>query len=311
MITMSYSGSYGENIRGVKRPYRKQALQTGYSQKGAAVNSTPLPMHTYSTATTQQTEAIRPGVDPHTFERPVRPAVEAIEGGMPIASAFFPWHTVSKPESANLIQRQKVDLSTTTVADGEYIDAVVINVSNNVDGTDSWVGGAPAATAFTGTAPAPRLPAQTGTITSTPGAPSNPTQANRRSATTNPYSSRAAGGTTFAPSVANITSGSNQFIYRVASFGHAESGAAATGITYQIWIDGKLFMEWPDFQWSPTIPQRDQWFFENPLVVEKQIVYRVINSTGGNLTGVAEAIFSGWVENRDYYNDVGYDQLKS
>ena len=70
-------------------------------------------------------------------------------------------------------------------------------------------------------------------------------------------------------------------------------------------------MEWPDFQWSPTIPQRDQWFFENPLVVEKQIVYRVINSTGGNLTGVAEAIFSGWVENRDYYNDVGYDQLKS
>jgi hypothetical protein len=296
---MSYSGSYGENIRDVKRPYRKQALQTGYSQKGAAVNSTPLPVHTYSTATTQQTEAIRPGVDPHTFERSVRPAVEAIDGGMPIASAFFPWHTVSKPESANLIQRQKVDLSTTTVATGEYIDAVVINVSSNTAGTNSWVGGAPAATAFTGTAPAPRLPAATGTITSTPGA-------------TNPITSRAAGGTTFTPSTAVITPGSNQFIYRVASFGHAESlGAAPTGVTYQIWIDGKLFMEWPDFQWSPTIPQRDQWFFANPLTVEQQIVYRVINNTGGNLTGVAEAIFSGWVENRDYYNDVGYDQLKS
>ena len=137
---MSYSGSYGENIRGVKRPYRKQSLQTGYSQKGAAVNSTPLPVHTYSTATTQQTEAIRPGVDPHTFNRPVRPAVEAIEGGMPIASAFFPWHTVSKPESANLIQRQKVDLTTTNIANGAYLDAVVINVSNNVSGTDSWTG---------------------------------------------------------------------------------------------------------------------------------------------------------------------------
>ena len=271
---MSYSGSYGENIRGVKRPYRKQSLQTGYSQKGAAVNSTPLPVHTYSTATTQQTEAIRPGVDPHTFNRPVRPAVEAIEGGMPIASAFFPWHTVSKPESANLIQRQKVDLTTTNIANGAYLDAVVINVSNNVSGTDSWTGGAPVSTAFTGTAPAPRLPQQVGTITSTPG--------------------------------------SNQFIYRVASFGHAESTGAAAGVTYQIWIDGKLFMEWPDFQWSPTIPQRDQWFFENPLVVEQQIVYRVINETGGVInTGVAEAIFSGWVENRDYYNDVGYDQLKS
>ena len=309
---MSYSGSYGENIRGVKRPYRKQSLQTGYSQKGAAVNSTPLPVHTYSTATTQQTEAIRPGVDPHTFNRPVRPAVEAIEGGMPIASAFFPWHTVSKPESANLIQRQKVDLTTTNIANGAYLDAVVINVSNNVSGTDSWTGGAPVSTAFTGTAPAPRLPQQVGTITSTPGAPSNTGQANRRNVSTNPVTSRAAGGTTFAPSIANITSGSNQFIYRVASFGHAESTGAAAGVTYQIWIDGKLFMEWPDFQWSPTIPQRDQWFFENPLVVEQQIVYRVINETGGVInTGVAEAIFSGWVENRDYYNDVGYDQLKS
>ena len=57
------SGSYGEDIRDVKRPYRKKAFQTGYSQKGAAVSSTPLPPHTYSTATTQQTEAMRPGVD--------------------------------------------------------------------------------------------------------------------------------------------------------------------------------------------------------------------------------------------------------
>jgi len=67
------SGSYGEDIRDVKRPYRKKAFQTGYSQKGSAVSSTPLPQHTYSTTTTQQTEAQRPGVDPHTFRRAVRP----------------------------------------------------------------------------------------------------------------------------------------------------------------------------------------------------------------------------------------------
>ena len=73
---MSYSGSYGENIRGVKRPYRKQSLQTGYSQKGEAVNSTPVPYSSYSTETSLATAPQRVGIDPSTYKRPVRPAVE-------------------------------------------------------------------------------------------------------------------------------------------------------------------------------------------------------------------------------------------
>jgi hypothetical protein len=313
----SDSGSYGENIRNLKRPYRKTAYQTGYSQKGDAVQSTPLPPHTYSTETTQQTEAIRPGVDAHTFRRPVRPTVEQIDGGTPIAFAFYPWHACPKPESANLIQRQRVNLTTTNVDPGEFIDAVVINVANAA-GAGSWVAGIPTAVAFTGTPPPPSLPSQVGIQTDTPGAPTSATQAKSQEANVNPMAIQATGGTTFTPNAATITPGSNAEIYRVATFGHVESltADASTGVTYEIWIDGTLFMQWVDFQWSPITPLAYEWRFENPLVVEKQIVYRIVNNSGsgagvGNLTGFAEACFNGWVEQRYGYNDVGYTQLQS
>ena len=296
------SGSYGENIRNIKRPYRKQAFQTGYSQKGDAVQSNPLPPHTYSTTSVQQTEAIRPGVDAHTFRRPVRPTVESIDGGTPIAFAFFPWHTVPKPESANLIQRQRVALAGTPLADDTFIDAVVINVANAT------------AVAFPagGAQPVPTLPSVTGVQTATQGAPNSATQAKVVNANTNPTSIQAAGGTTFVANAATITPGSNAEIYRVASFGHTETIGAAVGVTYEIWVDGSLFMQWNDFEWSPITPKAYQWDFENPIVVERQIVYRVINRTGGTInTGFAEACFNGWVEQRYGYNDVGYTQLQS
>ena len=308
------SGSYGENIRNIKRPYRKQAFQTGYSQKGDAVQSNPLPPHTYSTTSVQQTEAIRPGVDAHTFRRPVRPTVESIDGGTPIAFAFYPWHTVPKPESANLIQRQRVSLVTTPMADDTFMDAVVINVAN-ASGAGSWVAGIPTAVAFAagGTPPVPTLPSVTGVQTATQGAPNSPTQAKVVNVNTNTTSPQASGGTTFVPNVATITPGSNAEIYRVASFGHTETGAGgAAGVTYEIWVDGRLFMQWADFQWSAITPKAFQWDFENPIVVERQIVYRVINRTGNPInTNFAEACFNGWVEQRYGYNDVGYTQLQS
>tara|TARA_B100000900_G_scaffold288670_1_gene247631 strand:- start:110 stop:1069 length:960 start_codon:yes stop_codon:yes gene_type:complete len=318
------SGSYGEDIRDVKRPYRKKAFQTGYSQKGAAVSSTPLPAHTYSTATVQQTEAQRPGVDPHTFRRAVRPTPESLDGGTAIAGAFYPWHTSPKPESANLVQRQKVDLQATPLPQNNYIDAVVINVSDGSVGTTSWVAGVPTPTPFTGVAPAPQIAQNAGLITNTPGAPSSTTQAKTVSASTNPNSPQATGGTTFvpqgvpagpAPQVnALITPGSNQEIYRVSTFGHSETAAGTAGVTYQIWVDGSLFMEWSDYQWSPITPRSYQWFFDNPIVVQQQIVYRVINETSGAISAageVAEAAFAGWTEQRFGYNDVGYTQLQS
>ena len=165
-MSNDYSGSYGENNRNIKRPYRKKAFQTGYAQGGEAVSNPPLPPHTYSTDTTQQTEAIRPGVDAHTFRRPVRPTVEQIDGGTPIAFAFYPWHTVPKPESANLIQRQRVDLTVTTMADDTFMDAVVINVAN-ASGAGSWVAGIPTAVAFAAgtTQPIPTLPSVTAPAT--------------------------------------------------------------------------------------------------------------------------------------------------
>lgn len=323
------SGSYGEDIRDVKRPYRKKAFQTGYSQKGAAVSSTPLPAHTYSTATVQQTEAQRPGVDPHTFRRAVRPTPESLDGGTSIAGAFYPWHTSPKPESANLVQRQKVDLQAQPLPDDNYLDAVVINVSDGAVGTTTWDATGPQPTPLLPDGsggflkpPAPQIAQNAGLLTATPGAPSSTTQAKTVSASTNPTSPQGTGGTTFVPqgvpgggtTNAVITPGSNQEIYRVSTFGHTETAAGTPGVTYQIWVDGSLFMEWTDYQWSPITPRSYQWFFDNPIVVQEQIVYRVINQTGAPISAageVAEAAFAGWTEQRFGYNDVGYTQLQS
>ena len=62
-------GSVNDNIRNVKRAYRKKAFQTGYSVAGDSVEATPVPQHTYSTTTTQQTSVVRPGLDARTYLR--------------------------------------------------------------------------------------------------------------------------------------------------------------------------------------------------------------------------------------------------
>jgi len=71
-------------------------------------------------------------------------------------------------------------------------------------------------------------------------------------------------------------------------------------------------MEWTDFQWSPVIPRRDQWDFEVPLFVEKQIVFRVINETGASVTtGSMEASFVGWSEQKMGFLETDKIQLET
>ena len=86
----------GDNIRDIKRPYRKKALQTGYAQSGNAVINHPVPYHSYATDTHQATQVVRPGVDPATYRRPVRPVASVGLAGVPLDYSNYPWHMVSK-----------------------------------------------------------------------------------------------------------------------------------------------------------------------------------------------------------------------
>ena len=303
-----------EKIRDLKRPYRKKSLQTGYSQAGEAVDSFPPPISSVSTTTTQQTQVVRPGIDPTTYKRDVRPAVENLERSMGINFANYPWHLVPKFNSANVTLRYKFDFSvgaTYNLATGEYLDVVVLNVSD-IDGSDSWTDLAgtgdfmPTPTAYTTTAPAPSVRSTTGTATSPP-----------RSATNNKSLGGIPGtGTTVtatSPTAATgrtLTRGNRGDYYHIASFGHTEA-LSNVGIFYQIWVDGGLYQEWNNFQWSAITPKADQWHYNVPIVVTEQIVFRVINATSPGTsitTGDCEACFSGWTEQRDYTQDVGRQQ---
>jgi hypothetical protein len=304
------SGETNDDIRKLKRPYRKKAYQTGYSQKGEAMSSPPMPQHTYITETHDQTTPVRPGLDPRTYDRDVRPSAEGVDIARAINFANYPWHLVPKPESANLIQRRKYDFSAANfdLADDEYIDLIVLNASN-VYGSDSWadegqiLGGAdtgvfvPAPTAFTaGTAPpAPKLRSitQTGPI---------PSRASTSRFPTGSGSGAVAGIATGSTS----TTVSQGDFYVVGSFGHSEAPTSTAGITYQIWVDNRLFLEWSDFQWSPVTPKTDQWKFDQPVLVAKQVVFRVVNRTGAGIsTNTMEACFAGWSESKDAWVDIG------
>tara|TARA_B100000073_G_scaffold333515_1_gene325090 strand:+ start:228 stop:1172 length:945 start_codon:yes stop_codon:yes gene_type:complete len=311
----------GEKIRDIKRPYRKKAFQTGYSQKGNAVQSNPPPLSSYSTPTTAATQVVRPGVDPATFRRPVRATPQAGLEGIPIDYSNYPWHMVSKGNSANLIQRQRIDFTTldTYNADGTlananqfdnnaYVDMVVINVADvlgdntwrdsNADGVlDEVVARADYTAAST-----PQIPPQTFTGLNSV-----------TNAATNPFP--VGSGSTAASVGGTVSVGSTGELYVVASFGHSEPSSLTTptsGMFYELWVDGALFLQWQDFQWAPTSPKRDMWDFDVPISVEKQIVFRVINRTGSAIsTGVMDACFSGWTETQDGYDDTSRAKLQS
>jgi len=309
--------SDSENIRDLKRPYRKKALQSGYSQAGEAVDAAPLPISSYSTTTTQETSVVRPGVDPATYKRDVRPAVEVMDRSLAINFANYPWHLVPKANSGNVVLRQKYNFATSgsyNLNQGQYLDLVVLNVAD-VEGSDSWTeiagagtGYAPTPTTFTGQAPAPTVRAESVSAVAPPTASNNNKSLGGtfRSATT------VGGGTTNANAV---TGGSNTVgnagdYYHISSFGHTEAGSD-DNIFYQIWVDGSLYQEWNGFQWSAITPKADQWHFNMPIVVTQQIVFRVVNNSdpaANIVTGTCEACFTGWTEQRDYTQDVGRQQ---
>ena len=136
-------GSVNDNIRNVKRAYRKKAFQTGYSVAGDSVEATPVPQHTYSTTTTQQTSVVRPGLDARTYLRgdgkDGPQAVYSAGTDKVLDLARYPWSLIPKGDSSNVIQRQMLQFianaggpSTATelvLQDDEFVDALVINVT--------------------------------------------------------------------------------------------------------------------------------------------------------------------------------------
>ena len=304
--------SPNEAQRDLKRPYRKKAFQTGYSQTGEAVAAFPPPPSSYGTTERAGTKVIRPGQDPATFDRQVRPAVEYADRSKLLDFSAYPWHLVPKPNSANVTIRQLFNFATGAaynLANGEYIDALVLNVSDTY-GSDTWTDLSgngifqPTPTAFTGEAPAPNVRSLPTTAARPPRASTN-----NRSNSNTPFRTdtvTATSGTV--GQTLNITAGNKGDYYHISSFGHTEASTIA-GIRDQIWVDGQLYQEWGDFQWSAIIPKTDQWHFEIPLVVTQQIVFRVLNDSAGALaTGSVEGCFCGWTEQRDYYQDVGREQ---
>lgn len=309
------SGDTNESIRNIKRSYRKKAFQTGYSQKGDAVDSTPLPYSSYSTETSVATTPVRAGIDSATFKRPVRPSPNALTlHAQGIDKAAYPWQLVPKADSSNLIQRQVV--SVVGLNPQNYIDLVVLNNNESgVLGTQTWVGDLPTNSTLDPDT-APTFPEISSTIVG-----SGPFDSTSTGVFT---SGGSAGGlftgVTTAPSGAgnlNREVGRKNELYLIQSFGHTEAtlSAGTTGVRYQIWVDGDLLYEWDDFQWSVVVPQADQWRYLVPLIVEKQIVLRIINNTavgsGITVSGTVQAAFVGWSEQFNGYTDVGRQAMES
>ncbi len=277
-------------------PYNKtqQALQTGYSQQGDNVEPSPLPYSQLNRpGHTQDSKVIREGLDPTMYDRKTQVPVSLGNQETALFTSVFPWHLVPRPTSANVIQRQRYnfDLATggTNLDSGEYLDVCVLNVTR-AEGTIAST----TPQAFTGTPPPPQIPSNS--------LINNPETVNpnfNQQAGTPSFPIPGATGSTIAGTVGTYTPASIGEFYKIASFGHSEATSGADGLTYQIWVDGTLLMEWADFQWSPVTPKIDQWKFDVPVFVEKQIVLRVVNSSGANVTtGVMEACFAGWSEQK-------------
>lgn len=275
-----------DNQRDIKRAYRKRAFQTGYSLITDTADATPRPVSSYSTETTQATSPVRNGIDPRTYQKMTRPSVEGLDFTHALDTARYPFHLVPKPDSSNVIARQKLTLS--ALADGDYQDILVLNVSG-IAGSQN-----PTGSATNAPAPIPALE----TMAIAP-AENNTNNENTRFPNQSGLNNTAVSGTV-------QRMGSDE-IYRIATFGHTEG--TGTGWGYQIWVDGNLFMDWTDFQWSPIVPRVNQWEFDQPITVVEQIVFRVINNTGSPSSDTIDVCFGGWSEQYTGYTDVSYQQL--
>ena len=305
--------AYNDRRRDLKRPYRKKALQNNMSQVSNSVDSTPLPQHSYSTQTHQQTSPVRKGIDPHTYHRDVRPSVERLDFARQIDMARYPWHLSPKADSANVIARSSTNFATTNVTDNQYLDVLVLNVSDTSN--SEAPGPAGIGDGGTGTASGDRgaIPSQNADNTADP-----------TGATTGGSNLEypGEGGSTATGVSGTIRIAGPGEIYRIESFGHSEITTsnfsvaptinAANPVIYQIWVDGQLLMEWSNFQFAPVTPQSSQWHFSQPLSVTQQIVFRIINQTGQTADqNEVEFSFVGWSEQLSGYEDVSHQQLEN
>ena len=277
-----------ERRRGYVNHYGKQSLQTGASNKADNVEATPLPYSEQNRPGASITsKPVREGLDPTIYNRETQSPVAVGNTETALFTSVYPWFLVPRPTSANVIQRQKIDFATTNLPDNSFLDALVLNVSRAQGSQFS-------ATAGTLPAAPPVVPQNLLTASGEAISGSQPYTASQQRFPTG------SGGTVSSVSgTSTFTPASKGEFYKISGFGHAEVPTATAGITYQIWVDSRLMMEWNDFQWSPVTPKIDQWHFDVPLFVESQIVFRIINETGLIVNaGTIEACFSGWSEQK-------------
>jgi hypothetical protein len=290
---MSNSSNPYTARRKMTNPYNKtnQSLQTGYAQAGDNVEPNPLPYSQLNRpGHTQESNVIREGLDPTIFDRKTQTPVSLGNQETSLFTSVYPWFLVPRPTSANIIQRQRFNFASTNMPTNTYLDMCVLNVTR-AEGT---VASTTPVSIAVNPAPAPTIPSNDITLNPEPVNPNLNQQAGTPNFPTG-------AGSTIAGTLGTYTPASIGEFYKIASFGHSEavSTPAAAGITYQIWVDSVLMMEWGDFQWSPVTPKRDMWNFDVPLFVEKQIVLRIINETGNPIdTGTIEACFAGWSEQK-------------
>jgi|TARA_R110000823_G_scaffold198527_1_gene329717 hypothetical protein len=282
--------------------YNKTGFQTGYSQASDSIEPTPLPYSEQKRpgeGGDRKAHPIRKGLDPAPYDRQTQAPVSLGTQDKMLFTSVYPFHLVPRYTSANVIQREAFNFATTTLATNQFVDVLVINVSRAI--------GSNATTPQATPSVPPIVPTQ---VLSTAGESMAYRQPTTASTVLFPTGS---GGTIASASATSTMSpASSGEFYKIASFGHSELPTANAGVTYQIWVDGRLMMEWADFQWSPVIPRRDQWDYEVPLFVEKQIVFRVINETGVDVTtGSMEAAFVGWSEQKTGFLETDKIQLET
>jgi hypothetical protein len=280
--------------------YNKKAMQTGYSQKGDSVDGTPLPFSEQEKPfDNPKSKPVREGLDPRMFNRETKSPVSLGTQEKALFTSVYPWHLVPRYTSANVIQRQQHNFVTTNLPTNQYLDVLVLNVSRAI-------GSAASVTPVAIPSTAPVVPTQTLSSAGEAMSGSVPW-----SASNNRFPTGSGGTLNAAPAASLMSPGSSGDFYKITSFGHSEASATA-GVTYQIWVDGRLMMEWADFQWSPVTPRRDQWDFEVPLFIEQQIVFRVINETGVTInTGTMESAFVGWSEQKMGFLETDKIQLET
>ena len=277
-----------ERRRGYTNPYGKAAMQTGASNKADNVEATPLPYSQQNRpGAVAPSTPVRQGLDPTIYDRQTQAPVAIGTTETALFTSVYPWFLVPRPTSANVIQRQKVDFSVINLPTNSYLDALVLNVSRAQGSQFS---------SAAGTLPSapPTVPQNTLTSSGEAISGRQPYEASE-----NRFPTGSGGTVTSVSGASTFTPASKGEFYKIASFGHSEVPTSTTGITYQIWIDSRLMMEWNDFQWSPVNPKQDQWLFDVPLFVESQIVFRIINETGSSITtGTIESCFAGWSEQK-------------